>query len=334
MNLTEELSIGATPIYNGLNVSLSSTIDKTISIFTIIILFITMISLGCTMDVFKIKTHILQPKGVVIGLLAQFGIMPLAAFCLTKMLQLEPIKAVTVLICGCCPGGNLSNVFSLALNGDMNLSILMTTCSSIVALGMMPLLLFLFCQGFTGLENAVPYTSIITALILSLVPCGIGITINHYRPKYSPVVMKVGLIILLISAVIIGVLSHIALGSAILIIFTPELLTVAVLMPLTGYMLGYFMSTVCKLNHQCSRTISMETGCQNIQLCGTILKVAFPLHVIGPMFLFPLLYIISQCTVALLLIFCFRCYQAFKPSAEEKTVYQAVDRKQEEVKQP
>lgn len=28
---------------------------------------------------------------------------------------------VVVLICGCCPGGNLSNILALALQGDMNL---------------------------------------------------------------------------------------------------------------------------------------------------------------------------------------------------------------------
>lgn len=62
----------------------------------------------------------------------------------------------------------------------------------------------------------------------------------------------------------------------------------------------------------------METGCQNVQLCVAILKVAFPPHVIGPMFLFPLLYITFQCTEALLLALCFRCYQTFKPPAEGK----------------
>lgn len=67
----------------------------------------------------------------------------------------------------------------------------MTTCSSIAALGLMPLLLYIFCQGFSGLENAVPYGSIMTALALTLVPCAIGIVINHYKPNYSPVVKKV-----------------------------------------------------------------------------------------------------------------------------------------------
>lgn len=62
----------------------------------------------------------------------------------------------------------------------------------------------------------------------------------------------------------------------------------------------------------------METGCQNIQLCVVILKVAFPPQVIGPMFLFPLIYITLQCTEAVLLALCFRCYQTFKSPAEGK----------------
>lgn len=99
----------------------SHALSKAIDIFSIIILFITMISLGCTMEISKIKAHLLKPKGVAIALLAQFGIMPLTAFCLARILQMSPVKAVAVLICGCCPGGTLSNIFSLAMKGDMNL---------------------------------------------------------------------------------------------------------------------------------------------------------------------------------------------------------------------
>lgn len=67
----------------------------------------------------------------------------------------------------------------------------MTTCSSFAALGLMPLLLYIYCQNFPGLENAVPYGGIMTALALTLVPCSIGILINHYKPNYSAVVTKV-----------------------------------------------------------------------------------------------------------------------------------------------
>lgn len=105
----------------GFQSSISPVMDKAINGITIIILFITMISLGCTMEISKIKHHIVRPRGVGIAVVAQFGIMPLTAFGLAKILQLGPIEAITVLICGCCPGGNLSNIFALALQGDMNL---------------------------------------------------------------------------------------------------------------------------------------------------------------------------------------------------------------------
>lgn len=70
-------------------------------------------------------------------------------------------------------------------------SIVMTTCSSIASLVLMPLLLYIFSQGFPGLKNAVPYVGIITALLFTLVPCVIGIFINHYKPNYSSTITKV-----------------------------------------------------------------------------------------------------------------------------------------------
>lgn len=124
MNVTEvygETAANASGSHNTTALVFPETLDKTISVLSITILFITMISLGCTMEIAKIKGHFVKPKGVFIALLAQFGVMPLTAFCLTRLLALGPIASLAVLICGCCPGGSLSNIFSLALNGDMNL---------------------------------------------------------------------------------------------------------------------------------------------------------------------------------------------------------------------
>ncbi|XP_071781421.1 hepatic sodium/bile acid cotransporter-like [Centroberyx gerrardi] len=344
MNWTEGLSTGSPSLYNGGNISLngsagfqlpiSPAMDNAINVLLIIILLVSMVSLGCTMEISKIKAHVLKPKGMAIALVAQFGIMPLTAFCLAKMVQLGPMEAVTVLICGCCPGGNLSNIFALALDGDMNLSIVMTTFSTLMALGMMPLLLFLYCQGFPNLESAVPYTGITIGLIMILVPCGIGIAINHHRPNYSLFIIKVGLSISLISSVAVAIMSGITVGGTVWVILSPQLIAVGALMPLIGYTLGYLMSTIFRVNHQCRRTIAMETGCQNIQLCATILKVAFRPQVIGPLFLFPLIYIVFQGGEAILFILLFRCYQIFKPPAEEKPASGDVDGKLMEVKEP
>lgn len=153
---------------------------------------------------------------------------------------------------------------------------------------------------------------------------------------------QVGLGVLTISSIVVSVLSAMAVKDVLWMIAMPDILLVAALMPLIGFMLGYFMSVACRLSAQwvhlnlgapnfnaaapikprplcrCSRTISMETGCQNIQLCIVILKVAFPPEVIGPMFLFPLIYIAAQCTEAVLLALCYRCYLTVRQRVEGK----------------
>ncbi|XP_046506886.1 uncharacterized protein LOC124233754 isoform X2 [Equus quagga] len=95
--------------------------DLALSVILVLMLFIVMFSLGCTMEYSKIKAHFWKPKGLAIALVAQYGIMPLTAFALGKVFQLNNVEALAILVCGCSPGGNLSNIFSLAMKGDMNL---------------------------------------------------------------------------------------------------------------------------------------------------------------------------------------------------------------------
>lgn len=67
----------------------------------------------------------------------------------------------------------------------------MTACSTALGLGMMPLLLYLYSQGISNLAEYVPFTSITIAMIMNLVPCGIGILINYRVPQYSKIITKV-----------------------------------------------------------------------------------------------------------------------------------------------
>ena len=69
-------------------------------------------------EIFK---HAKKPKGVIIALLSQFIIMPAASYLLGVAFSLDTFAAIAVMIAGCCPGGNLSNLLAYALRGDMNL---------------------------------------------------------------------------------------------------------------------------------------------------------------------------------------------------------------------
>lgn len=98
-----------TPLSHGLNVFVGAA------------LCITMLGLGCTVDVNHFGAHVRRPLGALLAALCQFGFLPLLAFLLALVFSLDEVAAVAVLLCGCCPGGNLSNLMSLLVDGDMNL---------------------------------------------------------------------------------------------------------------------------------------------------------------------------------------------------------------------
>lgn len=85
------------------------------------ILCFTMLGLGCTVEISQMGEHVRRPVGVLLAAICQFAIMPMVAFLLALAFSLDDVAAVAVLLCGCCPGGNLSNLMTLLINGEMNL---------------------------------------------------------------------------------------------------------------------------------------------------------------------------------------------------------------------
>lgn len=51
------------------------------------------------------------------------------------LLIADPLQGFGLLVLGCCPGGAMSNFWTLLLGGDVELSITMTFISTIAALG-------------------------------------------------------------------------------------------------------------------------------------------------------------------------------------------------------
>uniref|UniRef100_A0A8D0DI33 Uncharacterized protein n=1 Tax=Salvator merianae TaxID=96440 RepID=A0A8D0DI33_SALMN len=99
----------------------NSPLNQGLSVFVGLALSLTMLGLGCTVELGQLGAQLRRPLGLLLALLCQFGLMPLVAFLLALVFALDEVAAVAVLLCGCCPGGNLSNIMSLLVNGDMNL---------------------------------------------------------------------------------------------------------------------------------------------------------------------------------------------------------------------
>lgn len=114
---------------------------------------------------------------------------------------------------------------------------------------------------------------------------------------------------LLLALVTLFVLTGAMLGPELLSTIPASVYVVAVLMPLCGYAAGYGLAVLFGLPPNCRRSVSLETGCQNVQLCTAILKLAFPPQLVGGMYMFPLLYALFQAAEAGAFILAYRVYR-------------------------
>ncbi len=80
-----------------------------------------------------------RPKGPVIGLIAQFILLPAVSFLITLAFQASPSVALGMILIAACPGGNLSNFLTLYSKGNAAMSITMTAISTVAAVFMTPL---------------------------------------------------------------------------------------------------------------------------------------------------------------------------------------------------
>ncbi|XP_013030097.3 ileal sodium/bile acid cotransporter [Anser cygnoides] len=297
------------------------TLSVILSTVLTIMLALVMFSMGCNVEVKKFWNHIKRPWGIFVGFLCQFGIMPLTAFLLSLAFNVLPIQAVVVLIMGCCPGGTASNIIAYWVDGDMDLSISMTTCSTLLAMGMMPLCLFVYTKMWTDSDAIVlPYNSIGISLVALVIPVSLGVYVNHRWPKKAKIILKIGSIVGAILIVLIAVVGGILYKGSWVI--TPKLWIIGTIFPAAGYSLGFFLARYAGLSWNRCRTVSLETGMQNTQLCSTIVQLSFTPEQLELMFTFPLIYSIFQLLFALIFLAGYRVYRRYrvKPKTDvEKT---------------
>ncbi|KAB5576818.1 hypothetical protein PHYPO_G00202890 [Pangasianodon hypophthalmus] len=288
------------------NIILSTVLSTVLTVMLAMVMF----AMGCTVDVHKLWGHIRRPWGIFIGFLCQFGIMPFTAFAFSLAFQVLPVQAVVILIMGCCPGGTNSNVITYWLDGDMDLSISMTTCSSILALGMMPLCLLIYTSVWISADTIqIPYDSIGITLVSLLVPVTLGMFVKHRWPKVAKKILKFGSVVGILLIIIIAIVGGVLYQSSWTI--APSLWIIGAIYPLVGFGLGFLLARFVGQPWYRCRTIALETGFQNSQLCSTIVQLSFAPEELEVMFSFPLIYSIFQLVVAVLSIGGYQLYKRY-----------------------
>ena len=179
-------------------------LSKAEEIGLILMIFVLMLGIGSSLTLADFKNAWRKPRGILIGMVSQFGLMPLIGFSLASLLGLPEWVGISLILVACTPGGTTSNLFTYFSRGDVSLSISMTVASSLAAIVMMPLLVG-FYVGSLNSEIVVPAGKIIASVGIMLIPVSIGLLVRGKHPKTAAKLEKAGgLAGILIIALLIG----------------------------------------------------------------------------------------------------------------------------------
>lgn len=132
-----------------------------------------------------------NPKGTIIGLCSQFILLPALTYVMVVIMEPHPSFALGMMMVAACPGGNISNFFSLLAKGNAALSVSMTAFATLLSIFMTPFN-FAFWASLYGPTNAI-LTDIhldlfevfrIIVLILGI-PLLLGMTLRHFKDSFS-----------------------------------------------------------------------------------------------------------------------------------------------------
>ncbi|WP_447512357.1 bile acid:sodium symporter family protein [Acinetobacter pittii] len=235
------------------------------------ILGIIMLGMGMTMTVDDFKGVLQSPKAVLIGVVAQFVVMPGLAYVLCKLFNLPPEIAVGVILVGCCPGGTASNVITYMAKGNVALSVACTSVSTLLAPVLTPAIFYLLASQWLKIDAASMFISILQVVLLPIV---VGLILRTWLKRqvesYIQVMPLVSVIaIVAIVAAIIGGSKAAILQSGLLI------LAVVILHNGLGYLLGFTAARFFKLPYADSKAIAIEVGMQNSGLGVALAAVHF-----------------------------------------------------------
>ena len=236
------------------------------------LLMIVMFGMGLTMKLSDFAVVFARPRDVIIGCLAQFIVMPLLAFGLGKAFGLSNELLVGVILVGTCPGGTSSNVITYLSKGDTALSVGMTSINTLLAPFLTPALTYLYLRTTVNVDVKSMFVSIIQVVII---PIGLGLMINKLFGKYTQKISDVlpTVSVTAICLIVAAVVSHNSekILSTGLVIFA-----VVILHNLLGYLCGYLIGVLFKMDLPRKKAVAIEIGMQNSGLATTLAGTAFP----------------------------------------------------------
>lgn len=220
-----------------------------------------------------------QKKALFTGLASQYLLLPFLTYLLILILTPSPGIALGMILVAACPGGNVSNFFTLLSRGNVALSVTLTAFSSLLAFVITPANFF-FWSSLAGYKSLLRSFEIdfmdlfINMILILLLPLVLGMLVNRFFPKASEKISKpvrtTSILILIGFIVVTLYFNATAFRDYILMVFW-----LVVIHNGLALLSGYGLSWLLKNDNKVHRAVAIETGIQNSGLALVLIFTFF-----------------------------------------------------------
>ncbi|WP_296791936.1 bile acid:sodium symporter family protein [uncultured Methanobrevibacter sp.] len=245
--------------YNGINI---------LNLLLSLVLFTmgTTLKLNNFLDVFK------SPKEIIVGISAQYVIMPIIAFALASIFSLDLALTVGLILVGTVPGGTASDVITFLAKGDVALSVSLTAISTLLSPILTPIITLLIIGNHIPFNPTEMFISIIQIVIIPIV---IGLLLNYKFPNFCE---KLKDYLPALSSIVICLIVAGVVGANKQAIFTSSgiIIVVIILQYFLAMLLGFAAGYLVGMKKKHMVTIAIEIAFQNSGLSTSLAKTHFP----------------------------------------------------------
>lgn len=151
----------------------------------LIVIQLVMFGMGTQMSLKDFAGIKSMGKGVLVGILCQFTIMPLLGFALTKVFDFEPEIAAGIILIGSCSSGLASNVMVYIAKANLTLSVTLTAVATLIAPIMTPLLMQLLAGTYIEIRFMDMCLQIIKIVIVPIGAAMLYDGLKTLSPKFK-----------------------------------------------------------------------------------------------------------------------------------------------------
>ena len=230
-----------------------------------IALALIMLTLGLGLTTSDFTRVIKRPKDFLVGLICQVILLPIVAFVLIKILNVQPALALGVMIIAAAPGGVTSNILTKFANGDVALSVSLTAIVSLLSILTVPFIVIksadLLDINYLSKEISMSGISIKMFLVVTL-PVVIGMLIRKFAQNFiikrTALIEKISLTLFMIVFISIWLEEW---DNIIMYISRAGIITL--ILNVTMMVLGFYVAKIFASGIEQRKCISLECGLQN-----------------------------------------------------------------------